>query len=351
VNKLVQPWVSVGFGNYRFTKHYFDNPVNGAIRYDFKNYVNWLNSNMRSVNVLSLGVGLKMKIYGIYAYYDQSYGSINQYMHSFSSSAYLVFKADILSKNIVRKIKTEREDLGSVTKRKAYVKPNAFGVSVEHPFSSGFEILKDSLTGFEIEYGGLETPYSAGDGYSYEGFLSVEIKERAKTKFSPLLSLYYDRSIGKSNNWFIRHALAFRSYTFIYERAAKNYQDNFLLFLSTSKGIADASYNEIDVKNTYSMLINEHRIGYRFINSSKPNYFVLNAGLRMNWRLKHWNNFTSKVRFISPTVNVGLLYKTNKFSVGVTGEHSVISPDRNKYYKSFYSVGIQFNYDIQRWDN
>ncbi len=351
VNKLVQPWLSIGFGNYRYTNHYFDNQTDASLKYDFRNYVDWLNVNLKSVNVLSFGAGLKMKIYGFYAYHDRTFAPINQYMHSFTSTSYLVLKVDLLGKNIAKKIPIETEDFSSLTKKRAYVKPNAFGFSLEHPFSGGFNLAKDTVTGFEIAYGVMKEPESIENGYAFDGFLSVEVEKKAKMKFSPQVSMYYERSIKESNNWFIRHALSFRAYKFIYERAAKNYQPSVWLYLNDeSTGTPDLSYNELDIKNNYAMIANEHKIGYRFISSSKPNYFVLNAGLRMNWRLKHWNNFTSKVRFINPTASVGLMYKSNKFSIGVNAEHSIISPDKNKYYKNFYSLGVQLNYDIQRWD-
>ena len=349
--KLLHPYFLAGITRYNYFYHKFDDDAYSATSaYNFSNYEAWLKKAFSNINTISIGGGINFRYLGISFYYDRTIAAVNSLIHSYSNASYCSVKYNLFSYQASRRIPFVKSNIGTAVSERAYVPPTIVGVSFERPIDGGFEIAKDTVTGFDmsdVEFD-VDNDATFEDGSFDFGFAIVEIRKKAKmTSLSPTLTVYHEKSIRNSLNWFTRNAVSYRFFHMKYVGAVRNYDHN-KLFLSNDPNIVDLGENRLSLINEYSTLTQEHEIGYRFIRGNKPNYFAINAGIRINWRIRHWNSFTAKVRMITPTISGGITYKINRFSFGLIGEHSIISPDNNGYYRYFYGINGQLNYDIYR---
>lgn len=350
-NKLLQPFVFAGITRYHYYYNKFDNISSISLAYNYSNYENWLKKTFSSVNTLSLGFGINFRHLGISFYHDRTLIPLNSLIHSYTNTSYCTLKYNVLSYQASKKIPLTKSNTGTKVTEQAYVAPATLGISFERPIDGGLEIAKDTVTGYnvsDVEYS-FNNDATFEDGYFYYGFVMVEVRKKAKqTSLSPTLSVYYEKSIRQSRRWFVRNAISYRFFHLKYEGAVKVFDNTYYLFLSNNPANVDLFEERLSLVNEYSSITQEHKIGYRLIRGNKPNYFTLNAGIRINWTIRHWNSFTSEVRRILPMICAGITYKINRFSLGVIGERTIYAPDRNGYYRYFYGINGQINFDIYR---
>lgn len=348
-NKTLHPYLFIGTTRYHYFYHKFYNKTSATLSYNFDNYEKWLKNNFSSFNTISIGGGFSRGPLSIGFYHDQSFKALNSKIQSVSYSSYCTMKYNFVSFQTSKKIPLVKSVIETSLSERAFVAPTSWGLSIEHPISINLELAKDTVTGFNYDDGdwGLDDDACFVDGYIFGGFTMVEVRKKPVFKFSPTITLYREKSVNNSLHWFSRNAIGYRFFRMIFENQVTNY-DTWQLFFNNNPDQADLSKNILNLKNEYSVIAQEHKIGYRFIRGSRPNYLTLHAGVRINWRVRHWNSFTSRLRLINPTMSAGVNYKINRFSFGINAEQTFLPPDKNRYYKKFYSINGQINFDFYR---
>ena len=344
------PFICAGATRYQFLRQKFQSK--NADKYDYNRYEKWMEKNLSSINVFYLGLGISKSHVSIAVHFDRTLIPINYLVRSYNNTTYCSIKYNFFSAHSSKRIPLPKANIETNIFEQAFVPASSIGLTTELPLYAGLELERDTVTGFNtsgVDFT-IKNHFSTFEGGwpGKDRFVVVQIRKKSKVKFfSPLFALYHEKSIRHSSNWYIRNSIGYRYFSMLYSDVVTEYSTE-SDFLSTTLDKVDIDEDKYSLRNTYSSLIQEHKIGYRFSEQGGPNYLSINAGVRMNWTIRHWNAFTARIKTILPTLIVGANYKIKRLSLGINLEHSIFSPDKNGYYRYFYCLNSQVNYDIYR---
>ena len=345
--KKAHPFFSAGVSKYNFFNQGFD-----GSNYDFKKYNTWLKDNFSSFFNAALLLGVNLGPSGLFVRIDRNVVPINNKITSYTD-IYCGIKFNFLGITPTKRIPLPKSELETFIYEKAVIPKANIGVSFEQPLHGGLELAKDTVTAFysaEVDLEKENISNTFDDAYVHvDEFFLIEIRKRGRLRvYSPTITLYCENTISKSKKWYLRNALSFRHLSLKYDNVVKEYLTSETHLLSNSLDKTDLYENIASLKNSYTSILEDHKIGYRFIREKSPNYITIEVGIRINWTLRHWNNFTAKVRDVLPGINAGVSYKIKRFSFGINAERSIVVPDKESYYNYFYSINSHMSFDLYR---